>query len=53
MPKNTYYAKSVTGLTGNKKYYVRVRTYKTVKFNGKNYNIYSSWTSVKNVTVKK
>ena len=53
MPKNTYYAKSITGLAGNKKYYVRVRTYKTVKFNGKNYNIYSPWCASKAVTTKK
>ncbi len=53
MPKNTYYAKSVTGLSGNKRYYVRVRTYKTVKFNGKNYNLYSPWSSAKYTTTKK
>src|SRR5699024_2536536 len=43
MPKNVYYAKSVTGLTGNKKYYVRIRTYTQTTFNGSNYNIYSPW----------
>ena len=50
MPKNTYYAKSVAGLTKNKKYYVRVRTYSVVKFNGKDYNLYSSWSGVKTVS---
>ena len=49
MPKSTYYAKKVTGLTGNKRYYVRIRTYKTTKFNGKNYNVYSYWCSTKSV----
>ncbi len=53
MPKNTYYAKSITGLSGNKRYYVRIRTYKTVKFNGKNYNLYSPWSSTKYTTTKK
>lgn len=39
----------VKNLKAKKKYYVRVRTYKTV--NGKNY--YSNWSKVKNVTTKK
>ncbi len=46
-------SKKVTGLKAKKKYYVRVRTYKTVKVNGKNTKIYSSWSSVKGVTTKK
>lgn len=49
--KNT--SKKITGRAGNTKYYVRVRTYKTVKFNGKDYNVFSSWSSVKTVTTKK
>lgn len=53
MPKSSYYAKKITGLSGNKKYYVRVRTYKTTKFNGKNYNIYSYWCATKNITTKR
>lgn len=52
MPKNTYYAKKITGRAGNKRYYVRVRTYKVTKFGGKNYNIYSPWSSAKYVTTK-
>ena len=36
-------------LTGSKKYYVRVRTYKEV--NGKTY--YSAWSAAKTVTTKK
>ncbi len=36
-----------------KKYYVRVRTYKTVKINGKATKIYSSWSKTKYVTTKK
>lgn len=53
MPKNTYYARNITGRAGGKKHYVRVRTYKTVKFNGKNYNIYSAWSDTKTVTTKR
>jgi hypothetical protein len=47
--KNSTVSKTVSKLTANKKYYVRVRTYKTV--NGK--KIYSSWSAAKNVTTKK
>lgn len=53
MPKNTYYARNITGRAGGKKHYVRVRTYKTIKFNGKNYNIYSGWSETKTVTTKR
>ena len=42
-------SKKITKLTAKKKYYVRVRTYKTVS--GKKY--YSSWSSAKAVTTKK
>lgn len=42
-------SKTVKGLSGGKKYYVRVRTYKTV--NGVRY--FSGWSSVKAVTAKK
>ncbi len=46
-------SKKVTKLKAKKKYYVRVRTYKTVKVNGKSTKIYSAWSSVKGVTTKK
>jgi hypothetical protein len=42
----------VSKLTKGKKYYVRIRTYKTVKVNGKSKNIYSSWSSAKSIKVK-
>lgn len=45
--KNT--SKTIKSLKGGKKYYVRVRTYKTV--DGKKY--YSSWTKAKSITPKK
>ena len=43
----------VTKLKAKKKYYIRVRTYKTVKMNGKSKKIYSGWSKVKAVTTKK
>lgn len=50
---NSNTSKTVTGLKGGKKYYVRVRTYKTVKVNGKATRIYSSWSKSKAITTKK
>lgn len=47
--KNKTASTTLKKLTGNKKYYVRIRSYKTV--NGKTY--YSSWSTVKSATVKK
>jgi len=51
--KNTTVSKKISKLSGKKKYYVRVRTYKTVKINGKSIRIYSGWSKVKTVTIKK
>ena len=45
--KNT--SKTITKLTKKKKYYVRVRTYKTVSKT----NYYSGWSGAKSVTIKK
>lgn len=42
-------SKTITKLTKNKKYYVRVRTYKTVS----KVNYYSGWSNVKSITIKK
>ena len=50
---NKKFTKTISKLKGGKKYYVRVRTYKTVKINGKATKIYSSWSKVKYVTTKK
>lgn len=47
--KNRTISKTISKLKAKKKYYVRIRTYKTV--NGK--KIYSSWSKVKTVTTKK
>ncbi|MCD7722491.1 MAG: fibronectin type III domain-containing protein [Clostridiales bacterium] len=49
---NTKTSKKITGLKAKKKYYVRVRTYKTVTINGKSTKIYSSWSDIKPVTTK-
>ena len=47
--KKTYSTKTLTKLKGKKKYYVRVRTYKSVA--GIKY--YSKWSNVKSITTKK
>ena len=47
--KNKTTSTTVKKLKAKKKYYVRIRTYKTV--NGK--KLYSSWSKSKNVTTKK
>ena len=52
LKKNTNYAKKITNLKGKKKYYVRVRTYKTVTFKGEPLKIYSGWSKAKAVTTK-
>ena len=51
--KNKTTSKSIGKLSAKKKYYVRVRTYKTVKFGGKNVKLYSGWSKAKAVTTKK
>lgn len=47
--KNSTVSKSVVSLKAKKKYYVRIRTYKTIE--GKKY--YSAWSASKTVTTKK
>ncbi len=37
--------KEIKNLQAGKKYYVRIRTYKTVKVGGKNTRIYSAWSA--------
>ncbi len=51
--KNKTTSKSVSKLSAKKKYYVRMRTYKTVKVNGKSVKLYSGWSKAKSVTTKK
>lgn len=51
--KNTVTAKTVSGVRGNKTYYVRVRTYKTVREGGKDVKYYSNWSKTKQIVTKK
>ena len=43
----------VSKLKSKKKYYIRIRSYKTVKVNGKSQKVYSDWSKTKAVTTKK
>lgn len=45
-------SKTLKKLKKNKKYYVRVRSYKKVKVNGKNQNLYASWSNAKKMKTK-
>lgn len=51
--KNQTTSKNISKLKAKEKYFVRIRTYKTVKINGKNTMLYSGWSKVKKVTTKK
>lgn len=51
--KNTTTSKTISNLKAKKKYYVRVRTYNTVKISGKSTKLYSSWSKAKSVTTLK
>lgn len=44
--------KTITELKSGKKYYVRIRTYKSVNVNGKTKKLCSSWSKIKSVKVK-
>ncbi|MDD4371362.1 MAG: penicillin-binding Tp47 domain C-containing protein [Anaerostipes sp.] len=44
-------SKTISKLKKNKKYYVRVRSYKTAKVNGKNTNLYSAWSASKKLKI--
>lgn len=46
-------SKTISKLKAKKKYYVRIRTYKTVKLSGKSVKLYSGWSKAKAVTIKK
>ena len=45
-------SKTIKSLKSKKKYYVRIRTYKTAKENGKNKTRYSAWSDKKTIKVK-
>ena len=46
-------SKKIVKLKAKKKYYVRIRTYKTVKLNGISVKLYSRWSKGKSVKTKK
>lgn len=50
--KSSTLSKTVSKLSTKKTYYVKVRTYKSVKVNGKTKKIYSDWSTAKKVTTK-
>ena len=50
--KNKTVSKTVKKLSAKRTYYVRVRTYKTVKVNGKSVKLYSKWSAAKSVKTK-
>ena len=45
-------SKRITGRKPGKKYYVRIRTYKSVKGRGKTKKFYSAWSKVKTVRTR-
>ena len=50
--KNSTVKKNISKLKAKKKYYIRIRTYKIVKVNGKNKELYSDWSKAKTVRTK-
>ena len=50
--KNSTTVHSLNKLSAKKRYYVRVRTYRKILYNGKYVNIYSPWSQVKNAVTK-
>ena len=50
--KNKTVSKAISKLKAKKKYYVRIRTYKTVKVNGKSVKLYSTWSKTKSGLTK-
>lgn len=51
--KNKTTSQSVSKLKSGKKYYVRIRTYKKVRFGGESIKIYSGWSEKRAVVAKK
>ena len=51
--KSSTVSLKVSKLNAKKKYYVRIRTYKTIKVNGKKIKIYSDWSKAKTIRTKK
>ena len=51
--KNSTTSKKITKLKAKKKYYVRIRTYQTVKVGKKSTKIYSGWSKAKTITTQR
>ena len=51
--KASYFLNYFEKLKKNKKYYVRVRSYKVTKVNNKSKNVYSAWSAKKALKTKK
>lgn len=51
--KNKLTKKTVSKLKSGARYHVRIRTYKTIKTNGRTSRLYSGWSKVKTVTTKR
>ncbi len=49
---NKSLTKTISNLKSGKTYYVRVRTYKTAKIDGKSVRVYSEWSKTKSVKTK-
>lgn len=50
--KNSTTSVTISKLTAKKKYYVRIRTYKTANVNGTSTKLYSGWSKAKTVKIK-
>lgn len=50
--KNSTTSVTIAKLTAKKKYYVRIRTYKTANVNGTSTKLYSGWSKAKTVKIK-
>ncbi|MCI9078067.1 MAG: hypothetical protein HFH68_03945 [Lachnospiraceae bacterium] len=46
-------SKDIKGRKTGRKYYVRIRTYKNIKVNGKKVKVFSKWSAVKTARIKK
>ena len=53
LKNNRYTAAGIGKLAGGKRYYVRIRTYQTVKSEGKAVNVFSFWSGKRAVITKK
>lgn len=49
---NKKFTKTIKKLKSNKKYYVRVRTYKVATIDGKSIKLYSRWSKAKRIKIK-